>query len=87
MTKTKKILLIFSFSFFVASGFYLNLTISNNCKTIKIFSSIKDFGLSHIDSCYSRDNFFYSVKKLSIACKISLFKTSTALDVKWCSSR
>ena len=64
MIKTKKILLIFSFSFFVASGFYLNLTISNNCKTIKIFSSIKDFGLSHIDSCYSKDNFFYSVKKL-----------------------
>ena len=64
MTKTKKISLIFLLSFFIASGFYLNLTISNNCKTIKIFSSIKDFGLSHIDSCYSKDNFFYSIKKL-----------------------
>ena len=64
MTKTKKILLIFSFLIFISSGFYLNLTISNNCKTIKIISSIRDFGLSHIDNCYSNDNLLYSIKKL-----------------------
>ena len=64
MIKPKKILLIFSFLVFIISGFYLNLTISNNCKTFKIFSSIKDFGLSHIDNCYSNDNLVSSMKKV-----------------------
>ena len=64
MIKPKKILLIFSFLVFITSGFYLNLTISNNCKTFKIFSSIKDFGISHIDNCYSNDNLVVSIKKI-----------------------
>ena len=64
MIKLKHILFIFSFLVFIISGFYLNLTISNNCKTFKIFSSIKDFGLSHIDNCYSNDNLVNSLKKL-----------------------
>ena len=64
MIKPKKILLIFSFLVFITSGFYLNLTISNNCKTFKIFSSIKDFGIGHIDNCYSNDNLVVSIKKI-----------------------
>lgn len=64
MTKPKKILIIFSFLVFISSGIYLNLTISNNCKTFKIISSVKDFGLSHIDNCYSNDNLVSSTKKV-----------------------
>ena len=63
MIKPKKILLIFSFFVFLLSGFYLNLIISKNCKTYKIISSVKDFGLSHIDNCYSNDNLVNSIKK------------------------
>jgi len=64
MIKSKKILLIFSFLVFIISGFYFNLTISNNCKTLKIISSVRDFGLSQIDSCYSNENLVNSIKKL-----------------------
>ena len=64
MIKPKKILLIFSFLVLIISGFYLNLTISNNCKTLKIISSVKDFGLSHIDNCYSNDNLVSSIKDI-----------------------
>lgn len=64
MIKRKKIQLIFSFLVFIIGDFYLNLTISNNCKTFKIISSVKDFGLGHIDNCYSNDNLVYSIKKI-----------------------
>ena len=64
MIKPKQILLIFSFLVFIISGFYLNLTISNNCKSFKIISSVKDFGLGHIDNCYSKDNLVNSIKKI-----------------------
>tara|TARA_Y100001970_G_scaffold288936_1_gene417771 strand:+ start:426 stop:2789 length:2364 start_codon:yes stop_codon:yes gene_type:complete len=64
MIKPKQILLIFSFLAFIISGFYLNLTISNNCKSFKIISSVKDFGLGHIDNCYSKNNLVNSIKKI-----------------------
>ena len=64
MIKPRQILLIFSFLVFIISGFYLNLTISNNCKNFKIISSVKDFGLSHIDNCYSKGNLVNSIKKI-----------------------
>ena len=64
MIKPKKILLIFSFLVLIISGFYINLTISNNCKTLKIISSVKYFGLSHIDNCYSNDNLVSSIKDI-----------------------
>ena len=44
--------------------FYLNLTVSNKCKSIKIFKSSLDFGLSHLDGCYSNSNLVPEIKIL-----------------------
>lgn len=63
MTNTKKYLLIFFIPIFIFLSFFINLNISQNCKTSKIFRSIKDFGINHIDSCYSKSNLVPSLKQ------------------------
>ena len=63
MNKTKKYFLIVSFPVLFLLGFYINLNISNNCKTLKIFQSVIDFGINHIDNCYSKDNLVTSIKQ------------------------
>jgi len=52
------------FLILITLGFYLHLSISNNCKTLKIFKSIKDFGISHLDTCHSNENVIFEGKKL-----------------------
>ena len=63
MNKTKKYFLIVSFPVLFLLGFYINLNISNNCKTLKIFQSVIDFGINHIDNCYSKDNLVTQLNK------------------------
>ncbi len=63
MNKTKKYFLIILFPIFILVGFYINLNLSNNCKTFKIFQSVADFGVSHIDNCVSKDNLVSSLKQ------------------------
>ena len=63
MNKTKKYFLIIFFPILILVGFYINLTLSNNCKTLKIFQSVVDFGVDHIDNCVSKDNLVSSIKQ------------------------
>ena len=63
MNKTKKYFLIILFPILILVGFYINLNLSNNCKTFKIFQSVADFGVSHIDNCVSKDNLVSSLKQ------------------------
>ena len=38
---------------FIVIFLLYSLTISDNCKTLRIFKSFKSFGYQHIDQCYS----------------------------------
>jgi len=49
---------------FISITFYLKLTISDKCKSIKIFKSSLDFGLSHLDGCYYSSNLVPEIKTL-----------------------
>ena len=60
----KKLSTFFVILFFALVIFYLKLTISDKCKSIKIFSSSLDFGLSHLDGCYSKSNLVPEIKSL-----------------------
>jgi len=61
---SKKLPKIFIFLIFILIIFYLNLNISENCKSLKIFRSSFDFGLSHIENCYSSGNSIPKIKEL-----------------------
>ena len=50
----KNFIKISSFSLFLLIVFYFNLTITERCKTTLIFKSVVDFGLSHLEVCYSK---------------------------------
>ena len=39
---------------FAVLYFYLSISIINRCKTTLIFKSVMDFGISHLDICYSK---------------------------------
>jgi len=60
----KKPIKIFTLSIFILVLFYLNLGISKNCKSLKIFRSSIDFGISHLGDCYSNSNQLFGIKSL-----------------------
>jgi|TARA_B110000238_G_C16134423_1_gene442961 quinoprotein glucose dehydrogenase len=62
LLKNLKLFLLISLIFL--SIFYLNLTISAKCKSIKIFKSSLDFGISHLNGCYSHSSLVPEIKVL-----------------------
>ena len=60
----KKFRLILVLLFFTSTIFYLHLTISDKCRSLKVIRSTIDFGLSHLDFCYSNSNLTPKIKKI-----------------------
>jgi len=60
----KNLKLFFLISLIFLLIFYLNLTISAKCKSIKIFKSSLDFGISHLNGCYSHSSLVPEIKVL-----------------------
>ena len=54
--------LIISFFIFFIS---IKLFFLDQCFTVKVFSSFKNFGYSHVKQCYSKSNLERNIKKLS----------------------
>ena len=58
----KNLKLFFLISLIFLSIFYLKLTISDKCKSIRVFKSSLDFGISHLDGCYSHSSLVPGIK-------------------------
>ena len=55
-------LLVISFFIFFIS---IKLFFLDQCYTVKVFPSYKNFGYSHVKQCYSKNNLEHNIKKLS----------------------
>ena len=51
-------------SIFLAIALYFSLTITNRCKTTLVFKSVIDFGISHLEVCYSKKYLKPKVKNI-----------------------
>ena len=59
----KKVLVII---IFILTFFYLNLAILEICKSSRIFKSIFDLGISHVDGCYTNKNVSWQLKRVLV---------------------
>ena len=60
----KYLIRIFLIFILISAVFYLNLATSNNCKTFKIFRSSIDFGITHLDGCFSNSYLTPKIKNI-----------------------
>ena len=60
----KYLIRIFLIFILISAVFYLNLATSNNCKTFKIFRSSIDFGITHLDGCFSNNYLTPKIKNI-----------------------
>ena len=62
--KSKNISILVLFFLIILALTYFNLTISKKCKSLDILKAVPDFGISHLEECYSEKNFLIKTKRI-----------------------